>query len=97
EAGNGKAGKRLPGRLGLRERGPQEVRTFSYLLHPPLLDQMGLESSVKSYVEGFARRSGIQVVLEMSCGARRFPQEMELALFRVVQEGLGNIHRHAAS
>jgi signal transduction histidine kinase len=81
--------------VNLVERCSQEVRTMSYLLHPPLLDQIGLESALHSYVEGFSKRSGIQVTLELAGGNSRLPEEIELTLFRVVQEGLGNVHRHA--
>jgi PAS domain S-box-containing protein len=81
----------------LVERCTQEVRTLSYRLHPPLLDQMGLEPALRSYVKGFAGRSGIEVALDLSAGVTRLPEEVELALFRVVQEGLGNIHRHSGS
>jgi signal transduction histidine kinase len=89
--------KLLQESLELIERCSQEVRTLSHLLHPPLLDQMGLETALRSYVEGFAQRSGIKVDLTMDPGQERFPDEIELTLFRAVQEGLGNIHRHSGS
>ena len=75
----------------------REVRTISYLLHPPMLDETGLEDAVRHYVEGFAARSGIAVKLEWSRGVGRLRREVELALFRVVQESLTNIHRHSDS
>ncbi len=75
----------------------REVRTISYLLHPPMLDETGLEDAVRHYVEGFAARSGIRVKLEWSRSAGRLPREAELALFRVVQESLINIHHHSGS
>jgi len=81
----------------LVERCTQEVRILSYRLHPPLLDQMGLEPALRSYIQGFASRSGIEVALDLAGGEQRLPEEVELALFRVVQEGLGNIHRHSGS
>jgi signal transduction histidine kinase len=74
-----------------------ELRTLSYLLHPPLLDEVGLESALRWYVEGFAQRSNIRVHLELPKGLGRFSNEMEIAIFRVVQECLTNIHRHSGS
>ena len=73
------------------------IRTLSYLLHPPFLDEAGLVSAVRWYAEGFAGRSGVKVDLDLPAAFRRLPQDVETALFRVVQEALINIHRHAAS
>jgi signal transduction histidine kinase len=70
------------------------VRTFAYLLYPPLLDERGLVSAVRWYVEGFTERSGIQVVLDLG-EVGRLPSPIEKALFRVVQESLTNVHGHA--
>ena len=89
------ARKLLNESLALLEDCSQEVRTLSYLLHPPLLDQLGLAVALRSYVEGFANRSGVQVALEMPQDLGRLPAEVELTLFRVVQECLSNIHRHS--
>jgi len=75
----------------------QELRTVSYLLHPPLLDELGLPSALRWYVEGFAERSKIDVQLELAEDLGRLPAEMETALFRIVQECLTNIHRHSES
>jgi len=75
----------------------EEIRTLSYLLHPPLLDEFGLGSALKWYVEGFSKRSGIDVSLEVPDKLRRFPPDKETALFRVVQEGLTNVMRHSGS
>ena len=75
----------------------REIRTLSYLLHPPLLDELGLVSAVKEYAEGFSERSGIQLDVDLQAGFRRLPQEAETALFRIVQESLSNIQRHSAS
>ena len=75
----------------------QEIRTVSYLLHPPLLDEAGLGSAVRWYVEGFSERSNIRVQLDMPEDFGRLPQELETALFRTVQECLTNIHRHSGS
>jgi PAS domain S-box-containing protein len=75
----------------------REIRTTSYLLHPPLLDEAGLMSALDWYVQGVAQRSGMAIELVFSDGFGRLPAEMELAIFRVVQECLTNIHRHANS
>jgi signal transduction histidine kinase len=72
-----------------------DVRTLSYLLHPPFLDQSGLLAAVRWYAKGFADRSGIAVDLEVPATFERLPQDVESTLFRVVQEALTNIHRHA--
>jgi signal transduction histidine kinase len=74
----------------------QETRTLSYLLHPPLLDEMGLESALRWYVEGFGQRSGIQVKLSLQ-PMTRMPSAIETMFFRVIQETLTNIHRHSGS
>lgn len=75
----------------------RDIRTLSYLLHPPLLDEFGLISALQWYVEGFSERSGIAVNLELPAALNRLPAEMETSLFRLVQEGLTNIHRHSGS
>jgi signal transduction histidine kinase len=74
-----------------------ETRTISYLLHPPLLDEMGFAFAAKWYLDGFAQRSGIQVGSEIPEDMARLPHSVELALFRVLQECLTNIHRHSGS
>ncbi len=74
-----------------------DIRTTSYLLHPPLLDQMGLDSALKWYVEGFSERSKIAAKLELPPNWDRLPPDYELCLFRVAQECLTNIHRHSRS
>jgi len=81
----------------LADRCVQEIRTVSYLLHPPELDGLGLECALASYVDGFVQRSGIQVNLDVAPDLGRLPQEAETALFRIVQEALSNIHRHSGS
>jgi signal transduction histidine kinase len=73
----------------------QEVRTTSYLLHPPLLDEAGIASAVRWFVEGFARRSGIDVQCDIPEKLERPPRDCELVLFRVLQESLTNVHRHS--
>jgi len=75
----------------------KQLRTMSHLLHPPLLDEAGLASALKWYVEGFAERSHIRVDLELDANLPRLSQEMETAIFRIVQESLTNIHRHSGS
>lgn len=75
----------------------QEIRTLSYLLHPPLLEELGLAHALKWLVRGFERRSGITVSLNVQEGLERMPWSVESALFRVVQEALTNIHRHSGS
>lgn len=75
----------------------REIRTTSYLLHPPLLDEAGLNSALNWYVQGVAERSRIAIDLNVSEKIGRLPADMELAIFRVVQECLTNIHRHAES
>jgi len=80
----------------LDEQSLKEIRTLSYLLHPPLLDQAGLVSALQWYVEGFTKRSGIFVeVFAEPIG--RLQSEIEMALFRVVQEALANVRRHSTS
>ncbi len=74
-----------------------ETRTVSHLLHPPLLDEAGFGSAARWFVEGFAERSGIAVNLDLPTGMRRLPAEIEIALFRALQEALTNVHRHAST
>lgn len=75
----------------------KEVRTISYLLHPPLLDESGLASAVRWYTDGFAQRSSIKVDLDVPADFGRFSPELETTIFRVVQECLTNVHRHSGS
>ena len=82
---------------GLVQEMSAEVRTISYLLHPPLLDEKGLSSAIRWYVDGFRQRSKIKVDLELQDDFGRLPREVETALFRVVQECLTNVHRHSGS
>ena len=74
-----------------------EIRTISHLLHPPLLEELGIAAAVRFYVEGFAARSGIRADLEMPEELGRLGNEIEIVLFRVLQESLTNIHRHSGS
>jgi two-component system NarL family sensor kinase len=75
----------------------EEIRTLSYLLHPPLLDESGLASAVRWYAEGFQKRSGIHLSVDIAPGLGRLSMEVETALFRVVQESLTNVHRYSGS
>jgi signal transduction histidine kinase len=81
----------------LLERCSMEIRTMSHLLHPPLLEEMGLASAARWYVEGFTERSGINVDLDLPAQFDRLPQSTEVVLFRVLQESLANVHRHSGS
>jgi len=72
-----------------------EIRTMSYLLHPPLLDEVGFACAAEWYIEGFAKRSGINVKADIPSSRERLPKRMEVALFRVLQESLTNVHRHS--
>ena len=83
--------------MNLLDRSLLETRTISHLLHPPLLDEAGLRSAAQWYVEGFTQRSGIQTSMEVPSNLHRLPDFIELALFRIMQEGLTNIHRHSKS
>jgi len=75
----------------------KDIRTMSHLLHPPLLDEIGLQSALTEYVKGFAERSGIRVSLDLPDAIERLDRDYELSLFRIVQECLTNIHRHSGS
>jgi signal transduction histidine kinase len=75
----------------------REIRTLSYLLHPPVLDQLGLTSAIKEYASGFSERSGIKLEVDLQAGFGRLSQEAETAFFRIVQESLSNIQRHSGS
>jgi PAS domain S-box-containing protein len=75
----------------------REIRTLSYLLHPPLLDDLGLVTALKEYVNGFSERSGINITLELPPRFRRLPQIVETTFFRITQECLSNIQRHSGS
>jgi len=74
-----------------------QVRTLSHLMFPPLLQALGLKSTIPWYVRGFEERSGVQTKLEMPQNLGRLPEHLELALFRILQESLTNIHRHSGS
>jgi signal transduction histidine kinase len=83
--------------LHLAHQAAQEIRTHSYLLHPPLLEAMGLVRAVEDYAQGFSARSGIAVEVKAPVNFGRLPENMELALFRIVQESLANVLKHSRS
>ena len=75
----------------------KEIRTLSYLLHPPLLDETGLSDAIQWYMQGLAERSGLKIELDIPKNFGRLPEDMEVAIFRIMQECLTNIHRHSGS
>ncbi len=79
------------------DRAIRETRTISHLLHPPGLDEAGFSSAAKWYAEEFAKRSGLELKIDIPDPPQRMLPELELALFRVLQESLTNIHRHSKS
>lgn len=81
----------------LADQAIREVRTISYLLHPPMLDEAGLALALQWYVDGFVKRSKINIALQVPNELERLPQEVETAVFRIAQEALTNIHRHSGS
>ncbi|HLW79365.1 MAG TPA: GAF domain-containing sensor histidine kinase, partial [Terriglobia bacterium] len=97
EAADSASRDTLADSLALAEECARECRTLSYLLHPPLLDEIGLGAALRQYVDGFVRRSGIQVYLNVPDRFGRLSVEQSTTLFRIVQESLTNIHRHSGS
>jgi PAS domain S-box-containing protein len=89
--------ERLSDAEGLAQAASTEIRTLSYLLHPPLLDESGLASALREYAKGFAERTGIGVELEIPSEWERLSQDSDTTLFRVAQEALTNVHRHSGS
>ncbi len=75
----------------------KEIRTLSYLLHPPLLDELGLPSAVEWFTQGFESRTGIHVNVDIPSSFVRLTPDAEVALFRIVQESLANVHRYSGS
>ncbi len=74
-----------------------EIRTMSYLLHPPLMDELGFACAAEWFIEGFAKRSGVKVCTDIATPQERMPMEVEIALFRVLQESLTNANRHSGA
>lgn len=89
--------ERLRDAQQLLDRAISDTRTLSHLLHPPLLDEAGLSSAARWYVEGFGQRSGIATTLDIPADLQRLPATIETALFRILQESLTNVHRHSGS
>jgi signal transduction histidine kinase len=83
--------------VSLAQQSMRELRTLSYQLHPPMLDELGLLPALRIYAEGFSKRSGMQVQTELPSTHPQLPKELETAVFHVVQEGLTNAQRHSAS
>jgi signal transduction histidine kinase len=96
-AGNESFSRQLEDMNALIDDALREIRTTSYLLHPPLLDEVGISSAARWFVEGFAQRSGIHVTIDIAQDFVRPPRDCELVLFRVLQESLTNVHRHAGA
>ncbi len=94
---NDKTRQLLAGAIALAEQCARELRTVSYLLHPPMLDELGLAGAMRDYADGFARRSGLRIDLELPPDLERLPHDTELALFRIMQEALTNVRRHSHS
>jgi signal transduction histidine kinase len=91
------AARRLNENVSMVDEISRQIRTISHLLHPPMLDEAGLASALRWYVDGFSGRSRIDVKLDMPSELERLPNEVELSIFRIVQECLTNVHRHAGS
>jgi signal transduction histidine kinase len=85
----------LSGITRLADQALREIRTTSYLLHPPLLDEAGFSSAAQWYLDGFAERSGLKLHIDFAPECERMPGSIEIALFRVLQESLTNVHRHS--
>lgn len=83
--------------ISLGRQSLQEIRSFSYLLHPPIIDALGLLPSLRVFIEGFSRRSGLRVIAEIPESLPRMSKDWDMAVFRVVQEGLTNVQRHSHS
>lgn len=94
---NERAEALLTGMDSMVEEMTRQLRTMSYLLHPPLLDEAGLESALRWYIQGFSQRSDIQVNLQLPADIGRLTQDLEITIFRIIQESLTNIHRHSGS
>src|SRR5262249_25280141 len=96
-AADGEAGQQMTDCRSLAEDAIKELRTISYLMYPPMLDDLGLQSAISWYLEGFSQRSQIAVTFDASPDFGRLAPDDELAMFRVLQESLTNVHRHSGS
>jgi len=96
-ANNNGAGKNIESCIRIADDSLKEVHTISYLLYPPMLEEMGLKTAIPWYLDGFSKRSSIQTTFELDPNFGRLTLEAELALFRVLQESLTNVHRHSGS
>jgi signal transduction histidine kinase len=83
--------------IELIESASAEIRNLSYLLHPPMMDELGLRAAVTAYAQGFEGRSGLKILVDVSENVGRLEGNREIVLFRVIQECLSNIHRHSGS
>ena len=97
ELNDPRAARALAESMELADQASREIRTFSYLLHPPMLDEAGLPQALSWYADGFANRTGIKVDVRVATDLRRLPADVETTLFRIAQECLTNIHRHSGS
>jgi signal transduction histidine kinase len=96
-SGNAQFTEKLQEAQELLQRVTQEIRTTSYLLHPPLLDESGIAAALRWYVDGLTQRTPLKIDLSISEDFGRLPRETELAMFRIVQESLSNVLRHSGS
>jgi len=92
-----KGQRALSDAIGLTSQASSELRSIAYVLHPPMLENQGLTATLTWYVDSFALRSGIEVRLNLSPELGSLPREVATALFRIVQEGLSNVHKHSKS
>jgi len=97
QSGNGQFTEKLQEAQELLQRVTQEIRTTSYLLHPPLLDESGIAAALRWYIDGLNQRTPLKIDLSISEDFGRLPRETELAMFRIVQESLSNVLRHSGS
>jgi signal transduction histidine kinase len=97
QSGNGQFTEKLQEAQELLQRVTREIRTTSYLLHPPLLDESGIAAALRWYVDGLMQRTPLKIDLSISEDFGRLPRETELAMFRIVQESLSNVLRHSGS
>jgi PAS domain S-box-containing protein len=95
--GHGSRGQNIGECANIAEDCIKEVRTISYLLYPPMLEEMGLKSAISWYLDGFTKRSGIHTTFDILADFGRLPRDAETAIFRVLQESLTNVHRHSGS